>query len=185
MPGQVGGVYVSSGPGSFTGLRIALTAARMLALATGASIVPVPTLEVIAQNAADAHQQPNRVAVILDAKRSRVYAAAFVRHHDRYVCETGPVEADPSEFLAIQYALDPSSAVLGWGVFEHRESVEASGLVVLEESLHDPRAETVYRLGRWRADEGRFADRRTVVPIYVRPPEAEEKWAQRQRECQG
>ena len=48
---QIERVYVSSGPGSFTGLRIGVTAARMISLANDARIVAVPTLEVIAQNA--------------------------------------------------------------------------------------------------------------------------------------
>jgi tRNA threonylcarbamoyladenosine biosynthesis protein TsaB len=176
-PNAVRFVYVSAGPGSFTGLRIGITAARAIALATGAKVVAVPSLEVVAQNAADAPTPPEQLAVILDAKRKRVYAATFTRREEAYVPVTEPAEVDPAEFLAAQ---EPSCAVFGEGVAYHREAVEASGLPILPEEFHRPRAKTVYRLGTERARQGRFDDPRQLIPIYIRPPEAEEKWQQRQ-----
>ncbi len=180
-PASVRRVFVSCGPGSFTGLRIGVTAARMIALATGASIVGVPTLEVIAQNALNADLPPPRVVVVLDAKRRRVYTAAFLRQGDRYVTATHAVEADPGEFLLTQKRYGKSCAVLGEGVLYHRSAIEESGVVILDENLYPPSAETVYRLGAARAREGKYADRRAFVPTYVRLPEAEEKWRTRQK----
>ena len=175
-PADVGLVLVSIGPGSFTGLRIGITAARMLALANRATVVGVPTSEVIAQNAADAPDPPERVAVILDAKRQRVYAATFQRHDGRYLPEWGPAEVEPASFLE---DLDPRCAVTGDGVPCHREAVAASGLPVLPKSLFAPRVETVYSLGRVRLQESLGVGHRTLLPLYVRPPEAEERWEQR------
>ncbi len=180
-PTSVRRVFVSSGPGSFTGLRIGITTARMIGLATGARIVAVPTLEVIAQNALDASCPPDRVVVMLDAKRRRVYTAAFCHRDGRYVAETDPVEADPAEFLAGQTTEGGSYAVLGEGVLYHGAAIEGSGWLVLPESLYAPRAETVYRLGVLRAREGKFEDRSALIPTYVRLPEAQEKWEQRQK----
>src|SRR5262245_35991840 len=54
-------VFVSAGPGSFTGLRIGITAARIMAMAVGARVVALPTLEVIAQNALEAQPRPRRI----------------------------------------------------------------------------------------------------------------------------
>ncbi len=184
-PADIGQVFVSAGPGSFTGLRIGITAARMIALAVGARVVAVPTLEVIAQNAVDASDPPQRLVVILDAKRSRVYAATFVRQGPGYLPEVREeilapaVEADPGRYLA---DCGPHCAVLGEGVVGHRSAVEASSVRVLPETLYPARCETVYRLGYARAARGQFADPRSLVPIYVRPPEAEEKWEKRQRD---
>lgn len=184
-PTSVRRVFVSSGPGSFTGLRIGITTARMIGLATGASIVAVPTLEVIAQNALDASYAPDRVVVMLDAKRQRVYTAVFCRRGGRYVATTDPVEADPAEILAGQTTEGESYAVLGEGALYHRAAIEGSGWPVLPESLYAPRAETVYRLGVLRAREGKFEDRRRLIPTYIRPPEAQEKWEQRQKKRQS
>jgi len=177
-PCDIAHVFVSQGPGSFTGLRIGTTAARMLALANRAELVGVPTLNVIAENAVDVPEPPERAAVLLDAKRGRVYAAAFVRIDGTYQPETEPIEADPRIFLAERH---PDCAVLGEGVLYHREAVAAAGRPVLPEALYPPRAETVYRLGHRLAVAGKFTPPRTLVPTYVRPPEAEEKWEEKIR----
>jgi tRNA threonylcarbamoyladenosine biosynthesis protein TsaB len=172
-PTHIERVYVSAGPGSFTGLRMGVTAARMIALGVGARVVGVPTLEVIAQNALDADPPPSRVAVVLDAKRSRVYTAAFIHQGGLYVATSQAIEADPLVFLAAQ---PHDCAVLGEGVLYHRPAIESSNQRILPESLYRPRAETVYRLGFDRAEHGAFSDPRTLIPTYIRPPEAEEVW---------
>ena len=72
-------VFVSIGPGSFTGLRIGVSVARTLAWSIGARIVAVPTVDALALNALDADPVPEHVAVVLDAKRKQIYTAAFER----------------------------------------------------------------------------------------------------------
>ena len=178
-PDDIGRVYVSEGPGSFTGLRIGITAARMIALSNPVGIVGVPSLAVVAQNALEVPEPPKRAAVILDAKRDRVFACAFVLSGDAYVPVSVPAEVEPREFLA---GLERGSGVLGEGLALHRDSVEAAGLTVMPETLWAPRADVVYRLGHARAERGEFDDPRALVPTYLRPPEAEEKWGQRQRD---
>jgi tRNA threonylcarbamoyladenosine biosynthesis protein TsaB len=177
-PAQLRSVFVSAGPGSFTGLRIGVTASRMIALAGGASVVAIPTLEVIAQNALEADAPPTEVGVVLDAKRGRVYAGSFARQGDAYLPTSEPAEVEPQAFLARQ---DRACAIMGEGITYHGTAVEASGLPVLPERLWPPRADAVYRLGHARAVRGESDDPRMLVPVYIRPPEAEEKWEQRQR----
>jgi tRNA threonylcarbamoyladenosine biosynthesis protein TsaB len=177
--GSIGIVYVSAGPGSFTGLRIGIATARALALATGARVVSVPTLEAIAQNALQSPSPPERIATLLDAKRRNVFAAVFQRHGNRFGPLTEPVEADPATFLRELMADGLPIAVLGEGVPVHRAAIERTGVAILPSALDRARAETVYSMGRRLAEAGRFTSRRDLVPFYVRPPEAEEKWERR------
>jgi len=172
-PTQVSELYVSGGPGSFTGLRIGITVARTLAWAGGVRVVRVPTLDVVAQNALDVSPSPQFVAVLLDAKRQNVFAAVFALDGDRYVATTPARELDPRTFLA---GLPPSCAVLGEGVAYHRAAVDSSGLTVLTEPLNRAKAEVVWRLGRLGAATEGYDDPRMLVPIYIRRPEAEEVW---------
>src|SRR5689334_18463142 len=67
-------IAVSIGPGSFTGLRIGLSVAKGLALATGLPAVGVPTLEAYA-NCAGARS--GLLCPVLDARKGEVYGAAF------------------------------------------------------------------------------------------------------------
>lgn len=108
-PKQIEHIYISTGPGSFTGLRIAVTMAKIMHLANNAvKIVAVDTLDTIAANAADyfdqsnsvavagtgqtqlsthaksdAEKTPNRIAAILDAKRGQFFIAAYKLHHNK------------------------------------------------------------------------------------------------------
>ncbi len=179
---RIGVVHVSIGPGSFTGLRIGVAAARTLALAAVRSgnppvrLVPVPTLNVIAQNALDVSEPPPLVAVMLDAKRRRVYAARFVRKGRAYAAASETSEQDPAAFLS---QCLPGTSVLGNGARVHSAIVEDSGHAMLPEHLHAPRAETTYRLGTSLADEGLYVEAHDLVPLYIRPPEAEERWLKR------
>lgn len=172
-PEQIGEVYVSHGPGSFAGLRIGVTAARMIALAHGATLVPVPTLEVIAQNALGLSPRPEHVVVIRDAKRQRVFGAAFDLANDSYLPRTSPSEWEPGALLNDQ---PPGCLILGEGASHYAAVVAASGLPLGSPALHVPSPVVVYRLGYALARRGATVPPRELVPLYIRPPEAEEKW---------
>ena len=100
-PNQIEHVYISVGPGSFTGLRIAVTFAKTMALANQAKIVPVDTLDCIAANvvnfttehpstssgqaaetAENKLKSNERLAAILDAKRGQFFIAVYEKTHD-------------------------------------------------------------------------------------------------------
>lgn len=178
-PDDIDEVYVSGGPGSFTGLRIGITFAKTFALGSRTRVVRVPTLDVIARNALVIEKPPTDLAVILDAKRGRVYAAAFklIQPAGRdYQRSMKPAEVAPADFLA---QMPPGSAVVGEGIAYHREAVEDSGLEILPENFNQARAEAVYRLGRRRAVAGRYDDPTSLTPFYIRRPEAEEVYERR------
>ncbi len=71
---EVGLIVVTKGPGSFTGLRIGMTMAKTLAQVLRIPIVGVSTLEVMAFAADD---EDRLIVPLLDARRKRVYTAAF------------------------------------------------------------------------------------------------------------
>ncbi len=166
-------IYLSIGPGSFTGLRIAVTVARTLAWSIGTRIVAVPTVDGLSRNALSATPRPEHVAVLLDAKQAQVFAAAFSLRDGAYEKVIEAHMAPPAEFLA---RCPRPLSVLGEGIPYHRQAIDAGGVTVMPEELWWPRAEHVLAVGRARAMEGRFTPGGELLPLYIRRPEAEEKW---------
>lgn len=166
-------VFVSIGPGSFTGLRVGVSVARTLAWSVGARIVAVPTLECLACNALAITPPPATVAVLLDAKSSRVFGAAFRLMGG---CYRPILEAQmdaPQAFLA---RCPRPLAVLGEGIPNHRQPILDSGAAILDPSSWVARTENVVRVGLSLADAGHYTAAGELLPLYIRRPDPEEKW---------
>src|SRR5438552_2463638 len=73
-PRQVEQIYVSAGPGSFTGLRIGITLAKTMALASDAKIVAVSSVRALVENAP---AEAKHIIIVLDAKREQIFTARF------------------------------------------------------------------------------------------------------------
>lgn len=177
-PEGVDQCYLSIGPGSFTGLRVAVAFARHFALATAARICAVPTLDVIAENCCGIEQPPEHLAVVLDAKRKQVFAALFAYDGEVYRRTVEPRMAEPAAILA---AAPTPLSVMGEGIDYHRPAIEASGAQILDSSLWCPTAAGVHQVGWRMACAGEFTDPARLVPDYLRRPEAEELWEKRHR----
>jgi tRNA threonylcarbamoyladenosine biosynthesis protein TsaB len=176
-PNELTHCYLSIGPGSFTGLRVAVAFARHLALAAGVKICAVPTMDVMARSALTLPNPPEHVATILDAKRNEVFAALFEHTADGYRRTLEPVMTPLAALLA---KAPRPLAVLGEAVEQNRETIQSAGAAAVDSNLWWPRAENVLALGRAMARQHQFTPPRSLVPFYLRRPEAEELWEKRQ-----
>jgi tRNA threonylcarbamoyladenosine biosynthesis protein TsaB len=168
---DLAGIYVSAGPGSFTGLRIGITLAKTLAFATGAKLVAVPSVRVLVENAP---AEASRVVIVLDAKRDQIFTATFVRRSDQWI------EDQPARLDSLQDVLKRTARpvyLLGEGIPFHQKFIPEKdpGVLIVDSSLWRPRAEVVGRLGWELSCQGKFVNPLDLVPIYIRRPEAEEK----------
>lgn len=177
-PASLNECHISIGPGSFTGLRVAVTLARTWAFALSVRVVAVPTLAVIAANAASLEMPPRRLAVILDAKRKQVFGSVFEWDGGAYRPLMEPALVEPFSLLTGVHKPD---AVIGEGIAYHRDAVEQSCVPAVSEELWFPRASCVRRLGFALSATGAFTEPRRLVPLYIRRPEAEEVWEARQK----
>ena len=77
-PSQLSAVCVSSGPGSYTGLRIGVSSAKGICYALGIPLLSVPTLEgMAAQYYADHPEYQGLVCPMIDARRMECYSAFY------------------------------------------------------------------------------------------------------------
>jgi tRNA threonylcarbamoyladenosine biosynthesis protein TsaB len=170
------GLYVSAGPGSFTGLRIGITLAKTMALARGVKLVAVPTVRVLAENAP---VEARHVVLVLDAKREQIFTARFERDGQGNWHEREPAHLD-SLARMLERAPRPVH-LLGEGIPYHEQFIprDDGGVIVTPAELWRPRASVVATIGGQMARAGNFADPDRFAPIYIRKPEAEEKWEQK------
>ena len=176
-PRDLNEVYLSVGPGSFTGLRIAVTLAKTLAMATGVKLVAVPSVRVLAENAPD---EARHVIIVLDAKRGQIFTARFERVAGKWV-EREPAKLDS---LTAMLARAPRPVhLLGEGIPYHEKFIDRdeAGVLVAPPELARARASVVAEIGYGMARGGEFADAQRLTPIYIRRPEAEEKYEERKR----
>ncbi len=87
-------LITTKGPGSFTGLRVALATLKGIRSASGAKLVSVPTLDVMIES--NRHHGIADMAVI-DAKKQRFYIR--IEKDDKVLCNT--IDGNPSDILEI------------------------------------------------------------------------------------
>ncbi len=157
---ELDGIAFGAGPGSFTGVRIAASVAQGLALGLDIPVMPVCTLEALAQAAGQA-----RVACALDARLDEVYYAAYERRGERWHAIVEPRLSAIGEL--------PMLPGRGWaGV--------GSGFAMLDNALarhlgleatrpgQFPEAGAVAALGARLLTEGGGLDAASAQPLYLR-----------------
>ena len=141
------GLVVGTGPGSFTSLRMGLSAGRTLAFALDVPLAGVSTLDALATGT------PGALPVI-DARRKEVFT----------LVDGVPVALPPASL-----SLAADQICVGDGAVRYRDVLEAAGAEVPpdDSELHVPRASLHAALAR------DFGPAEQVEPLYVRVPDAD------------
>lgn len=162
-PEALEAVGVSAGPGSYTGLRIGLSTAKGLCVATGATLVAVPSLEAQALALEGRAAPGDLVATAFRSRRGEVYAAVYrLREGARPEAAASPA-AVPEEALpdwlprGIAWLTGEAAPVLAPHVPEARLAPAP------------PAAARVARIARLRLDAGEADDLEAFEPAYLKP----------------
>lgn len=173
MPGRLTGVIASTGPGSYTGLRVGLATAKTLAYTLGCELRAVGAFWAIA------HQAPpdaaDRVAwVIADALQEQVYAQPFRRKHDGWM-PLEPLRVMPAGVLG---TFAPDAWVTGPGLAVYDAWLPA-GVPRSPEADREPRVESLFEVGMRLVQPLTREELFSLEPLYLRGSSAEEKAAGR------
>jgi tRNA threonylcarbamoyladenosine biosynthesis protein TsaB len=169
-PTDLGAIGVGLGPGSFTGLRIGLTAAKTLAYALGLPLAGLDSFEAVARSAPAESQW---IRVIADAQRGDVFAADYRR-----------LEPGGDLERVGQVRLEAASAWLGGlveGAYVMARDAARLGLMLPPTVEVAPESRTLadgrilIAMTREAADRGRRDDPWFLEPLYLRRSAAEEK----------
>jgi tRNA threonylcarbamoyladenosine biosynthesis protein TsaB len=186
LMGRVGGelahvsaIAVAIGPGMFTGLRVGVTTAKVIAQALRVPLVPVPTLDLVAY---PLRYASSTVVPVMDARRDEVYYAMYqpvpggMQRVGGY--ELGPVEDVTAELAARgQEALVCGDGALRFaGAFADLDRVDLAGAAHAAPSLP-----ALVELAAARYEREEFVAPAEVVPMYLRRSDAEIAWDHRER----
>ena len=156
---------VSIGPGSFTGLRVGVMTVKTLGWALKKPVLPVSSLEVMAQNG---WERTGPILSFVDARKGKVYSAPFSAGGKLPVRRLGEDRLLPPE-EALREAPE-GGLVIGDGLRRYEELVRSHGggkLLLAQDSLWTPRADHLCALAAAAWPAGRLDDPHSLVPHYL------------------
>lgn len=168
---RLDGIAFGAGPGSFTGIRIGCGVAQGLALGADLPVVPVPTLEAIAQGALCTHGW-TRVLACLDARMREVYVAAHVHADGEWRAIAPPAVLAPADVGIPADHAGGSGGTRGWygaggGFAAYPALAGELGLLDIDGNAR-PAARSVGELALPRLAAGEAVAAADALPLYVR-----------------
>lgn len=175
--GHLTAIAVGLGPGLFTGLRVGVTTAKVMAQALRVPVVGIPSLDLVAY---PVRHTSRMIAAVLDARRREVFHARYrpvpggVQRVSEY--EVGP----PGDLVADLEAGTDEVLLVGDGCeaypdeFGRLERAEHAGL-----AFTAPSAVALVELASARVEREEFEAPWTVRPLYLRESDAEIEWNRR------
>lgn len=172
---EVSGIAVGIGPGMFTGLRVGVTTAKVLAQSLRIPLIPVPSLDLLAYPLRYTHRL---VVATIDARRHELYWAIYlpvpggVQRVSEYELGT------PDDLVAELEARGDDALVCGDGAMRFADAFARLGSrVELAGSAHaSPSLSALAELAAARYEREEFCTPSEVLPMYLRQSDAELAW---------
>jgi len=172
---DIDGIAVTIGPGSFTGLRVGLGAAKGLAYAASVPVAGVITLDVLVYSVI---KIPSMICAILDARKGEVYFALYQGGNQSskiidYQCES--IEKLLNRLEDIQGNI----IFLGEGAVKYCDRLKNTmgcRAIFIHPTLSILKASHVAFMGLEKIKNGKGNNISSISPFYMRRPEAEIAW---------
>ena len=164
------GLAVTSGPGSYTSLRIGISIAKGLAYSLDIPLIGISTLQCVAFNSIIS---PHLICSLIDARKGELYSALFRYNTD----ELERISED--QIVSIDYlcqAIDEKTVLIGDGLYLYKSTFvdRINGLVLFApEHLCYGRASSCAILGIDNFKKAKRDEVNTLVPKYIRQADAE------------
>jgi tRNA threonylcarbamoyladenosine biosynthesis protein TsaB len=172
---QLAAIAVDIGPGLFTGLRVGVTTAKVMAQALRIPVVPVASLDLVAYPLRHARRT---IVAVLDARRREVFHASYVPVPGGVQRTTEYAVDSPADLVADLEARGDEILLAGDGIAAHAvafASLDRAELAGPE--LSAPSTAALVALATSRVEREEFVAPWDVQPCYLRASDAELNWA--------
>ena len=167
-------VAVDTGPGLYTGLRVGVTTAMMMAHSLGAPMITGCSLDLLAYALRHSGRD---VRAMIDARRGEVFHARY-RFTPQRMQRLSEPAVDTPESLVAQLSAEPADTLLvGDGALAYRRTFEGlPGVELADAGLALPCARILALMASVSAEHQEVVAPEQVRPCYLRRPDAQAKW---------
>ncbi len=161
-------IAVCEGPGSFTGLRIAMATAKAIAHANNLDIISVDSLEVLARNI---EITDKKICCIIDAQKTQVYNGIYKYENDKLIPLKKIDVLDTDELLE---NLDEEFIIVGEATKKYKEKINAKNIKIASRQNNVNRASSLCEIAIEKYKKGEdIKNCYQVNPRYIRKSQAE------------
>lgn len=165
LPTNLTAIAVAKGPGSYTGLRIAVSSAKGLSMALEKPLIGVNTLEAMAAQICSYFPENYLLCPMLDARRMEVYCSIFDTQL-KTIVETNAQVIDEQSFF--EYLVNHKIVFFGDGAAKCKSIFANNKNAIFLEKEIFPIAETVGKLAFQQFEIGNFENLVTFEPFYLK-----------------
>lgn len=177
LPGDIDLFAASSGPGSFTGIRIGVTTIKAMAFAAKKPVISIPTLDALAYGIP--LMDKALVCPIMDARNQQVYTALYSLENGQQNNITGYMGIHLDELVKLIKSKKKKVIFTGDAVPVYRESLKTAlgeDCDFAPPCMFAQRASTVAQLALIRTSGGEFGNCFDMAPFYLRKSQAEREY---------
>lgn len=169
-------IAVGIGPGLFTGLRVGVTTAKVMAQALRIPLIPVVSLDLVAYPMRHARR---RIVAVLDARRREVFHATYQPVPGGVQRLTDYAVSSPADLVAEIEALGEEVLLAGDGIAAHPDAfAELDRAELAGPEFAAPSTAALITLAAGRYEREEFAQPWEVQPLYLRESDAELAWGE-------
>jgi len=169
-PAEIDGLAVGLGPGSFTGLRIAMATVKGLATAMAKPLLGISTLDALALNCSG--DKP--LCALIDARKKEVYRRWYLQDERGVYRPHGNIAALTPQDLAQE--VTESTLFVGDGLLSYGRQIKENlgdSMLMAPRSLYYPSAAAIGFLCCEQLETGDIMDLESATPLYIRASDAE------------
>jgi len=157
------------GPGSFTGIRVGMSAIKGLAYALNKPVIGIPTLDILAENVKD---KDGYIAPVIDAKRGLIYSCIYSVKGGKIKKLTPYLLLKPAELFR---KAKNNTWILGDALMLYKQEVlkNIKGARIMDADYWYPKAHNIIKLALEKIRAKKFSDAFRIKPVYLYPKECQ------------